>query len=284
MEPSFTKINIKKRLIMKMKKLFIALATLVAGLSLAACSSGEKAQTPLEKIKEKGTLVVATSPDYAPFEFQTLVDGENKVVGSDIMLAQKIADELGVKLEVSSMNFDNVLNSVKNGKADLAIAGLSVSPERSKIFDFSEPYYQVGNVLLVQKADATKYTKVEDLDKADLAVQKGTTQETYAKESLSNANIISLTQMGEAVNELKNGQVKAILLDSAVAEGYIGQNPDLAIAKLSFEEEEENAKAIAMPKDSGDLKTEIDKIIAEIVESGEYNQYLEEAAKYTVVE
>jgi len=284
MEPSFTKINIKKRLIMKMKKLFVALATLVAGLSLAACSSGEKAQTPLEKIKEKGTLVVATSPDYAPFEFQTLVDGENKVVGSDIMLAQKIADELGVKLEVSSMNFDNVLNSVKNGKADLAIAGLSVSPERSKIFDFSEPYYQVGNVLLVQKADATKYTKVEDLDKADLAVQKGTTQETYAKDSLSNANIISLTQMGEAVNELKNGQVKAILLDSAVAEGYIGQNPDLAIAKLSFEEEEENAKAIAMPKDSGDLKTEIDKIIAEIVESGEYNQYLEEAAKYTVVE
>ncbi len=269
---------------MKMKKLFIALATLVAGLSLAACSLGEKAQTPLEKIKEKGTLVVATSPDYAPFEFQTLVDGENKVVGSDIMLAQKIADELGVKLEVSSMNFDNVLNSVKNGKADLAIAGLSVSPERSKIFDFSEPYYQVGNVLLVQKADATKYTKVEDLNKADLAVQKGTTQETYAKESLSNANIISLTQMGEAVNELKNGQVKAILLDSAVAEGYIGQNPDLAIAKLSFEEEEENAKAIAMPKDSGDLKTEIDKIIAEIVESGEYNQYLEEAAKYTVVE
>lgn len=55
---------------MKMKKLFVALATLVAGLSLAACSSGEKAQTPLEKIKEKGTLVVATSPDYAPFEFK----------------------------------------------------------------------------------------------------------------------------------------------------------------------------------------------------------------------
>ena len=269
---------------MKMKKILVTIVAFFASLGLIACSSSETAQTPLEKIKEKGTLVVATSPDYAPFEFQTLVDGENQVVGSDIMLAQKIADELGVKLEVSTMNFDNVLNSVKNGKADLAIAGLSVSPERSKIFDFSEPYYQVGNVLLVQKADATKYTKVEDLNKADLAVQKGTTQETYAKESLSNANIISLTQMGEAVNELKNGQVKAILLDSAVAEGYIGQNPDLAIAKLSFEEEEENAKAIAMSKDSGDLKKEIDKIIAEIVESGEYSQYLEEAAKYTVVE
>lgn len=268
---------------MKLKKMFIAATALVAGLSLAACSSKAE-QSALDKIKEKGTLVVATSPDYAPFEFQALVDGKNEVVGSDIMLAQKIADELGVELEVSSMNFDNVLNSVKNGKADLAIAGLSVSAEREKVFDFSTPYYQDGNVLLVQKADVTKYAKVEDLDKADLAVQKGTTQEVYARDNLSNANVVSLTLMGEAVNELKNGQVKAILLDSSVASGYIGQNPDLALAELTFEAEPENAKAIAMAKDSGDLKTEIDKIIAKIVESGEYDTYLEEAAKYTAVE
>ncbi|MGZ7238487.1 transporter substrate-binding domain-containing protein, partial [Streptococcus pyogenes] len=83
--------------------------------------------------------------------FQTLVEGKNEVVGSDILLAQKLADELGVELEISTMNFDNVLNSVQNGKADLAIAGLSVSPEREKVFDFSDPYYQDGNVLLVQK-------------------------------------------------------------------------------------------------------------------------------------
>lgn len=271
---------------MNFKKVFITASALVAGLTLAACSSSNSKteQSPLEKIKEKGTLVVATSPDYAPFEFQTLVDGKNEVVGSDIMLAQKIADELGVKLEVSSMNFDNVLNSIQNGKADLAIAGLSVSAERLEVFDFSDPYYQVGNVLLVQKTNAEKYAAVKDLDGIDLAVQKGTTQETYAKDSLSNANIVSLTLMGEAVNELKNGQVKAILLDSAVAEGYIGQNPDLAIAALAFKTEEENAKAIAMSKDSGDLKTEINKIIAKIVESDEYNTYLEEAAKYTVLE
>lgn len=270
---------------MKMKKMFIAASALLASLALVACSSGKSTeQSPLDKIKEKETLVVATSPDYAPFEFQTLVDGKNQVVGSDILLAQKLADELGVKLEVSTMNFDNVLNSVQNGKADLAIAGLSVSEERLKVFDFSDPYYQDGNVLLVQKADTAKYAKVADLDKVDLAVQKGTTQETYARESLTNANLISLTQMGEAVNELKSGKVKAILLDSSVASGYIGQNPDLAIADLKFEAAEENAKAIAMTKDSGDLKKEIDKIIAKIIESGEYDNYLKEAAKYTVVE
>ena len=100
---------------MKLKKMLTLAATFVATLSLAACSassSSDSSQSTLEKIKEKGTLVVATSPDYAPFEFQALVDGKNEVVGADIMLAQKIADELGVKLEVSAMSFDNVLSSV----------------------------------------------------------------------------------------------------------------------------------------------------------------------------
>lgn len=269
---------------MKLKKVFFAATLLFTGLSLAACSSAKTEQSPLDKIKEKGTLVVATSPDYAPFEFQTLVEGKNEVVGSDILLAQKLADELGVELEISTMNFDNVLNSVQNGKADLAIAGLSVSPEREKVFDFSDPYYQDGNVLLVQKGDVAKYAKVADLDNADLAVQKGTTQETYARANLSNANIVSLTLMGEAVNQLKNGQVKAIILDSSVASGYMSQNPDLALAELTFEAEPENAKAIAMAKDSGELKKEINKIIGKIVENDDYKSYLEEAAKYTVVE
>lgn len=271
---------------MKLKKVLVAAVAFVAGLSLAACSSSSSssAQTPLEKIKEKGTLVVATSPDYAPFEFQALVDGENKVVGSDMLLAQKIADELGVKLEISTMSFDNVLNSVQNGKADIAIAGISVSAEREAVFDFSDSYYQVGNVLLVQKSDVNSYAAISDLKGVKLAVQKATTQETYANEKLTNASIVSLTSMGEAVNELKNGQVKAVFLDSSVAEGYVSQNSDLAIAALTFEKEEANSKAIAMAKDSGDLKEAINKVVAEVVKSGEYDTYLQEVSKYTAIE
>ncbi|MCQ9355801.1 transporter substrate-binding domain-containing protein, partial [Corynebacterium sp. 1222RC1] len=130
----------------------------------------------LDKIKEKGTLVVATSPDYAPFEFQALVDGKNEVVGADIMLAQKIADELGVKLEVSAMSFDNVLSSVQNGKADIAIAGLSYSEERAKVFDFSESYYQISDVLLIKKDSANSLTSIDAMSGKTLAVQKGSTQ------------------------------------------------------------------------------------------------------------
>ncbi|MCP8379074.1 transporter substrate-binding domain-containing protein [Streptococcus suis] len=248
-----------------------------------ACSS-TSSQSALDKIKEKGTLVVATSPDYAPFEFQALVDGKNEVVGADIMLAQKIADELGVKLEVSAMSFDNVLSSVQNGKADIAIAGLSYSEERAKVFDFSESYYQISDVLLIKKDSANSLTSIDAMSGKTLAVQKGSTQEAYAQENISQANLISLTLMGEAVNELKSGKVDAILMDSPVAAGYVSQNSDLAVASVEFPTIDENSKVIALPKGSAELKTAIDKAIAEVKASGEFDTFLEKAATYTSVE
>ncbi|WP_105128282.1 transporter substrate-binding domain-containing protein [Streptococcus suis] len=266
-----------------MKKILALAATVLAGLTLAACSS-MSSQSALDKIKEKGTLVVATSPDYAPFEFQALVDGKNEVVGADIMLAQKIADELGVKLEVSAMSFDNVLSSVQNGKADIAIAGLSYSEERAKVFDFSESYYQISDVLLIKKDSANSLTSIDAMSGKTLAVQKGSTQESYAQENISQANIISLTLMGEAVNELKSGKVDAILMDSPVAAGYVSQNSDLAVASIEFPTIDENSKVIALPKGSTELKTTIDKVIAEVKASGEFDTFLEKAATYTSVE
>ncbi|MHC3681375.1 transporter substrate-binding domain-containing protein [Streptococcus suis] len=266
-----------------MKKILALVATVLAGLTLAACSS-TSSQSALDKIKEKGTLVVATSPDYAPFEFQALVDGKNEVVGADMMLAQKIADELGVKLEVSAMSFDNVLSSVQNGKADIAIAGLSYSEERAKVFDFSESYYQISDVLLIKKDSANSLTSIDAMSGKTLAVQKGSTQEAYAQENISQANLISLTLMGEAVNELKSGKVDAILMDSPVAAGYVSQNSDLAVASVEFPTIDENSKVIALPKGSAELKTAIDKVIAEVKASGEFDTFLEKAATYTSVE
>ncbi|HEM6059302.1 transporter substrate-binding domain-containing protein [Streptococcus suis] len=266
-----------------MKKILALAATVLAGLTLAACSS-TSSQSALDKIKEKGTLVVATSPDYAPFEFQALVDGKNEVVGADIMLAQKIADELEVNLEVSAMSFDNVLSSVQNGKADIAIAGLSYSEERAKVFDFSESYYQISDVLLIKKDSANSLTSIDAMSGKTLAVQKGSTQESYAQENISQANLISLTLMGEAVNELKSGKVDAILMDSPVAAGYVSQNSDLAVASVEFPTIDENSKVIALPKGSTELKTAIDKAIAEVKASGEFDTFLEKAATYTSVE
>ena len=141
-----------------MKKLFLGAMALLAAVTLVACGSKKDAY---ESIKENKKLVVAVSPDYAPFEFKTLVDGKDQVVGSDIKLAQAIADELGVKLEVTTMSFDNVLSSLQAGKADIAISGISVTDERKKTFDFSDPYYETQNAIIVRKDQESTYSSLD---------------------------------------------------------------------------------------------------------------------------
>lgn len=116
---------------MKKFKLIFTALSLSSLMLLTACSQNSSASLQT-KIKDKGKLVVALSPDYAPFEFKTLKDGKDTIVGSDIMLAQEIANKLDVALELSPMSFDNVLSSLQTGKADLAISGISYTKERAK--------------------------------------------------------------------------------------------------------------------------------------------------------
>ena len=222
-----------------MKKLFLGAMAFLVAVTLVACGSKKDAD---ESIKENKKLVVAVSPDYPPFEFKTLVDGKDQVVGSDIKLAQAIANELGVKLEVTTMSFDNVLSSLQSGKADLAISGISVTDERKKTFDFSDPYYETQNA------------------------------------------IISLTAMGEAINEVKSGQVDAVDLEKPVAEGYVAQNPDLALASVALKVDDGDAKAVAMAKGNDKLKEAVNKVIKKLKDNGTYDEYIKDASKYTAVE
>ncbi|POS66530.1 putative ABC transporter extracellular-binding protein YckB precursor [Streptococcus parauberis] len=101
---------------MNKKQILTSVVATMALLSLSACGNSSK-ESIQDQIKKDGKLVVALSPDYAPFEFKTLQNGKDTIVGSDVQLAQAIADELGVKLEISPMSFDNVLSSVQTGKA-----------------------------------------------------------------------------------------------------------------------------------------------------------------------
>ncbi|MEW4353631.1 transporter substrate-binding domain-containing protein [Streptococcus pneumoniae] len=267
---------------MKFKKLLLTAMTAVTAFSMAACGSSTNAG--VDAIKSKGKLVVATSPDYAPFEFQTLVDGKNKVVGADMDLAQAIADELGVKLEISTMSFDNVLTSLQAGKADLAISGLAVTDERKAVFDFSESYYDTKISLLVRKADLDKYASLEAFDGVSVAAQKGSIPESMVKEQLPKANLISLTNMGEAINELQAGKVEAVNLDEPVALSYAAQNKDLAVAKVALKTTGGDANAVAMPKGSDELKEVVDKVVKKVKAEGTYKTYLENASKLSVAE
>jgi polar amino acid transport system substrate-binding protein len=270
----------EERINMKVKKFILGALALVSVCSLAACgsSSNENLQ---DKIEKKGKLVVAISPDYAPFEFKALIDGKDTIVGADVELAKAIADELDVKLELSSMSFDNVLSSLQTGKADMAISGLSATKERKNAYDFSDAYYETENAVLVKASDLDKYNSIDSLSGLKVAVQKGTIEEGLAKEQLKDSKIISLTAMGEAINELKSGQVQAVDLEKPVAEGYLSQNSDLALANFALKTSDGDAKAVAMPKGSGKLVKTVNKVIKKLAKEDKYKQFISDAAQLT---
>lgn len=273
----------EERINMKIKKLVLGALMLVSVFALAACgsSSNENLQ---EKVVKKGKLVVAISPDYAPFEFKALVNGKDTIVGADVELAKAIAEELGVKLELSSMSFDNVLSSLQTGKADMAISGLSATKERKNAYDFSDPYYETENAILVKSSNLDKFASIDSLANQKVAVQKGTIEEGLAKDQLKDSKIVSLTAMGEAINELKSGQVQAVDLEKPVAEGYLSQNSDIALAGFALKTSDGDAKAVAMPKGSGKMVKTVNKVIKKLAKDDKYKQYISDAAKLTANE
>ena len=223
-------------------------------------------------------MTIALNPHFAPFEFKTIQDGKDTIAGADIEIAKAIGDELGVKVKFSEMSFDNVLASVQSGKADIAISGISATKERQKIFDFSDTYYDSETVLLVKK-DATEktYKQISDFSKKSIAVQKGSIQENIAKANLSDANVVSLAQPGEAINELKSGQVEGVVLEKAIAKGYVDQNSDLTMSDIALKSDSNDAYAVAMPKGSDDLKAKVNKIIAKLKKEGKIDSCVQDA-------
>lgn len=109
--------------------------------------------------------------------------------------------------------------------------------------------------------------KTGDFAKKSVAVQKGSIQENIAKANLSDANVVSLAQPGEAINELKSGQVEGVVLEKAIAQGYVDQNSDLAVSDIALKSDSKDAYAVAMPKGSDKLKAKVNKVIAKTQKS-----------------
>lgn len=267
----------KKEKKMNIKKIVKTGLVMATSLSLAACASKESTDNSLKDVQDKGTLVVALSPEYAPFEFRTLVDGKDTIVGADIELAMEIGKELGVEVEFSAMSFDNVLNSVQNGKVDLAISGISATEERAKVFDFSIPYYTSTNKLIINNANSSQFTSISSLESAKIGVQKGSIQEKIANDLLPNASKVSISSNGELINELKAGKIDGIIFEEPIAKAYVAKNDDLMIVDTEIESNYTDAYAVALPKGSTALKEKVDAVIEKLVLEGKFDTFVQEA-------
>ncbi|CCY48008.1 MULTISPECIES: transporter substrate-binding domain-containing protein [Peptostreptococcus] len=269
-----------------LKKLAALGLVAVMALGMVACgkkdAGANSSQTALAKIQANKKLVLGTSPDYPPFEFLVSEGGKGNVVGADIELAKKLAEKMGVELEIKTIDFDALIPALQSGKVDVVITGMSPTEERKKNIDFSDIYFQGKNGVIVKKGDAGKYKTEDDLKKAKLGVQKGSTQETYIKDTLKVTGYKGLTAVPDLVMDLKNGNVDAIVLNDKVAginaTKYDGVEIVKDIKMTSAGEEE--AMAIAVKKgDNKDLIELMNKVIKDLNASGEYDKILADAVE-----
>ena len=249
-------------------------------LALAACgntsgtaNSAAEADGALQEIKDSGKLVVGTCADYPLYEWHLVQDGEDKIIGFDIDIAQAIADELGVELEVKDMDFDGLIPALSTGKIDMIIAGMNPTEERKQSVDFTDVYYTQKDALVIKSEDAKDIRSEDDLKKASLATQKAMIQETYLLENFPGAEIQSVPKLNTAILYLVTGKVDAVLMVETVAKQYVEQNEGLEIAGFDVASTP-NESAIAVAKDNKDFLDAVNDILDEMKESGQIEELM----------
>ena len=246
---------------MKAKKL-IALA-LGIGLTLsvvAGCSS-----------KDENVITMGTNAAFEPFEF---IDQGTGVVenfsGIDVEIAQAIAAELNKTLTINDMEFESLLGALDTGKVDFVAAGMTADEERAKEVDFSDTYYVATQGIIVPE-DST-ITGVNDILDKRVGAITGYTGEKLCTEELKIENMLTYKRGVDAVLELKNNKLDAVVIDLQPAKMLVANNPGLKVIEdPSFEAEE---YAIAVKKGNTELLETINKVLGELKSSGKLEEII----------
>lgn len=264
----------------KMKKLFCA--ALAAAMLMATMSGCGSSQNRLEKILESGKLVLATSPDFAPLEFEDLSSGEAQYVGSDIELAKYIAEKLGVELEISAMDFSAVQAAIPSGQADIAISGFAKTEERAQNMELSTPFNITedgGQTVLVLKGEGANYTAADDFSGLQIGAQNGSLQYNLVSSQLpEDVEIVPVGSLNDGVLMLETGKIDALASDLSNAELLLESHDGIETTDFMFEYSSEGNVA-AVKKGETELIEAVNEIIEEVNELGLYDQWKEEATE-----
>lgn len=263
-----------------LKKLAAALALLT--LALTACSA--KATTyenALERVLDTGKLVMATNPEWAPFEFEDLsaTDEADKYVGCDIELGRYIAEQLGVEFVLSPMNFEAVIESVVQGQADIGISALAYKEERAAATLMAGPYALEGEEdfqgVLIRKGMEEEITSTEDLNGRPIAVQIASLQMEYAEKYLPDSTITTISSPIDGVLALQNGKVDGFLTSSSMGDGFMRNYDDVAMSAIEFPTTE-GCWVVLKPGEE-ELFERVQEIVTEAETSGKFAQWRKEA-------
>lgn len=251
-----------------------ALSIMAVGCGDGSSSNGEN-KDKLTQIKEAGKLVVGMSADYAPYEYHALIDGKDQIIGFDVDIAQAIADDMGVKLELKEMNFDSLCESVQLGKIDMTISGMTPKPDREKAVDFSDIYYKAEQGFLIQASNKDNYKTLADLEGKKIGAQLGSIQAEIA-EGIKDADVKLLTDVNTLILELKNGNIDAVIVELPVANLAASTNSELVVGEEIIQDEE-GGSAIGMPKDSPELVAQVNATLKKLIDEGKIDEFVQKA-------
>ena len=218
-----------------------SVASSVASSASSAAASTSAAAGELTTV-EAGKLTMATNATFPPYEMTT---DAGEFEGIDIETAQAIADKLGLELQIDDMDFDAALLSVQQGKADIVMAGVTVTDERKAVMDFSDSYATgIQSIIVPEGSDIAS---PDDLAGKKIGTQRGTTGYIYCTDDFGEDAVVAYDSGLTAVQALNNGQVDAVVIDNAPAKEYVAANPGLKVLETSYAEED---YAIGMAKGS----------------------------------
>ena len=278
-----------------MKKFIALLLAMVMVFALCACGNDDAKDNDGDQVKdyssmtldelkaelktvEDGKLTVATSPDFAPYEFYSLdANGDATLAGSDIAFAQYIADKLGLELNIITMDFDGTLAELQAKNVDIGMAGYSPDPKRESIMSFTKIYYKGGQSFVTSKAKADEITSLETANNAKykIGAQTGSIQYDLAEANTPDADNIGLTKVPDIIAEVISGKLDGAFMETIVAKAYQAQYEDLVIVcDVPYEQE---GSAIGVNKDNEVLLAALNLIIDEAIDDGSLQKFVDEA-------
>lgn len=237
----------------------------------------ETESSKLQEIIDSGKMVLGTKADYPPFEFHAIVDGKDKIVGFDIEIANYIAKELGVELEIKEMDFDKLIGGLSTGMLDIVISAMNPDPERDA--NFTDIYYEANLSVLITKDSVGEIKEVEDLNSKKIGVQIGTTQESIAQSNIENAEVKSLGTNPDIVMNLKTEKIDCAIMETPVAESFAKVNDDLMVVEDLIIDSESGGVAIAVKSGNDELTEKLNEILADIKSQDLIGEWLIEANK-----
>lgn len=236
-------------------------------------TSAEAAETEAAKEAAGGKLVMATNAEFPPYEYH---DGD-AIVGIDAEIAKAIADELGMELEIEDIAFDSIIPEIVSGKADMGLAGMTVTEDRMQSVDFSDTYAKASQKIIV--TEDSEIASPDDLKGVIVGVQLGTAGDIYVSDLEADGTTVERYSKGfEAVQALSQGKIDAVVIDGEPAKTFVAETEGLKILEESFTDEE---YAIAVKKGNTELLEKINGALKTLKDNGTLDEIV---AKYIKAE